>query len=293
MKKKIIISIFAVVALLSAIIIPGINNNPEISEYDLISPLISENIRLCLVTDFHSSGNGSKIIQMIEKAEPEVILLGGDIFDDENPDQNTIELLGDLSSRFPCFFVTGNHEYWRGEEQYSEAIKIIEEFGITRLSGEIKQIKLKGQIINLCGVDDPANQLYEIINNPEKEFEHQLDKLSSETDGKYLTILLTHRPEYADKYINKGFDLILAGHAHGGQIRIPVMHKGIYSPGQGLFPKYTSGVYELNGTTMIVSRGLTVGKEIIPRLYNRPEICIINIHPSQASSRIQPGRPDN
>lgn len=95
------------------------------------------------------------------------------------------------------------------------------------------------------------------------------------------TILLTHRPERLDVYCQYGFDLVLAGHAHGGQWRIPGIVNGLWAPNQRLFPAYAGGRYEQNGTTMIVSRGLARESTWLPRWYNRPELVIIDLHQTE------------
>ncbi|MBQ4118259.1 MAG: metallophosphoesterase, partial [Oscillospiraceae bacterium] len=92
-----------------------------------------------------------------------------------------------------------------------------------------------------------------------------------------FNVLLVHRPEYIEQYAKLGFDLVLCGHAHGGQWRIPGVLNGIYAPGQGVFPKYAGGIYEVNGTTLVVSRGLAKESTPIPRVFNRPELVIIDI----------------
>ena len=93
------------------------------------------------------------------------------------------------------------------------------------------------------------------------------------------TILLAHRPEELELYASLGFDLVLTGHAHGGQWRIPGVLNGLYAPDQGLFPRYAGGRYELDGTVMIVSRGLARESTRVPRFYNRPELVMIELKP--------------
>ena len=101
-------------------------------------------------------------------------------------------------------------------------------------------------------------------------------KLSQVNISNGFTILLSHRPECFNVYQNKNIDLVLSGHAHGGQFRLPFLG-GVIAPNQGLFPKYDAGIYTENGTTMIVSRG--IGNSIIPvRINNRPEIVIIELN---------------
>ncbi len=93
----------------------------------------------------------------------------------------------------------------------------------------------------------------------------------------YYTVLLSHRPEFFELYTEYNFDLVLSGHAHGGQWRIPYILNGLYAPNQGVFPKYAGGEYTENNTTMIVSRGLARESTLLPRFYNRPELVIIDL----------------
>ena len=112
-----------------------------------------------------------------------------------------------------------------------------------------------------------TKQLCEIIEQVKENFHFE----------ESFNILLIHRPENFEHYADLGFDLVLAGHAHGGQWRIPGLLNGLYCPGEGLFPKYAGGLYQIDGTTMIVSRGLAKESNFVPRIFNRPELVIIDI----------------
>ena len=101
----------------------------------------------------------------------------------------------------------------------------------------------------------------------------KLEELHTEDD--VFTILLSHRPELFDIYADHGMDLILSGHAHGGQFRLPFIG-GLVAPNQGLFPEYDAGIYTEGNTNMLVSRG--VGNSILPfRINNRPEVILIEL----------------
>ena len=105
----------------------------------------------------------------------------------------------------------------------------------------------------------------------------QLQTVSTASNNGHYTILLSHRPEMVDEYSRYSFDLVLSGHAHGGQFRIPYIINGVYAPHQGFFPKYASGMYYIGNTTMIVSRGLDKEAIKLPRMFNRPELAIIDL----------------
>ena len=143
------------------------------------------------------------------------------------------------------------------------------------LSGECETITVNGQPVSICGVDDPAIDRAE----GQRIFLEQLDRVgAAEKDGAFA-LLLAHRPEFAETYAAYEFDLTLCGHAHGGQWRIPGIQNGLYAPDQGLFPKYAGGMYALDHMTMIVSRGLARESTRVPRIFNRPELVIVEIDP--------------
>ena len=125
--------------------------------------------------------------------------------------------------------------------------------------------------IDICGVDDPTYM-------SDSAWKEQIDRAYSETDPSHVKILLSHRPERVPVYEEYDFDLILTGHAHAGQFRIPFINRGILAPDQGFMASYVNGKYELiNGSVMVVSRGLARESTPLPRYFNHPELVIINI----------------
>ena len=271
------IAIGVIVALLSVFTIYGLYNPLSVSEITVSSEAIDNPVRIALISDLHSCKYGNKqvkILDAIDKQNPDLICLAGDIFDDKRPNDNSEVFIAQISEKYPCYYVTGNHECRSGTQAFQEKMDILEKYGIIRLSNESKEIEVNGQKINICGVDDPEFDLYE--NNY-----HISDALygiqKSLPDGRF-SLLLSHRPEYFSFYVDYGFDLTLCGHAHGGQWRIPgLLNNGLIAPNQGLFPKYTTGRHTAGNSTMIVSRGLAKESTLVPRFYNRPEIVIIKI----------------
>ena len=229
-------------------------------------------VKCVLVTDLHSCSYGKDqktLVSLIKKQEPDIIFLGGDIFDDKLDDENTKVFLKTIVNICPCFYVTGNHEQWSGRSD--EMCQYTESVGITVLHGSCSSITVSGKKIDVCGVDDPSYLSYE-------NWQKQLAKAWSETSEDAYKILLTHRPEKVDDYKQYDFDLVLAGHAHAGQIRIPFLNKGLYAPNQGFFAEYVSGLYELKpGEYLIVSRGLARESTPLPRFFNNPEIVVFEI----------------
>ena len=123
------------------------------------------------------------------------------------------------------------------------------------------------------GIEDPSFQEDYLFGDSESVARQAIENLQNESDG-YM-ILLSHRPELFDLYVETEMDLVFSGHAHGGQFRLPFIG-GLVAPNQGFFPKYDAGQFKEENTTMIVSRG--VGNSIIPiRINNRPEIIVARL----------------
>ena len=233
---------------------------------------IGSPVRFALVTDLHSCYYGkeqSQLIRMIDKEKPDAILLSGDIFDDRLGQKNARIFIEGVADRYPCFYVTGNHEFWSKKED--EMKEFLASKGVTVLEGNARNISINGNDIDICGVDDPTYMT-------ESEWEERLDGADKESNSGNYRILLSHRPEKVEVYEKYNFDLILCGHAHGGQWRIPFTKRGVAAPNQGLLPAYVDGLYDLdNGSEMIVSRGLARERMPYPRFFNHPEVVIIDI----------------
>ena len=150
----------------------------------------------------------------------------------------------------------------------------LREAGVTVLEGEVKTTELKGTVVDFCGVDDPT-YIY-------GEWDEQLKCIDGQSDPSHLRVLLSHRPERVSEYASCGFDLVVAGHVHGGQWHIPFTGYGACSPDQGFFPQYVGGEYPLsNGARMIVSRGLARESTPLPRFFNHPELMLVDLKPAQ------------
>ncbi len=283
MKRKRTI-IWILLGSLLLLILPGFYNALAIRRYTVEAPGIAHPVRIALITDLHSCAYGDgqrELLDAIEEEAPDLILLGGDIFDDDMPDDNAEAFLRGIGSWYPCYYVTGNHEYWSGADSFAEKMAILEECGITRLSGEVATVEINGTRICICGVDDPYAwaDSYGFSERREGRFREQVAQVASQAEDGAYTILLTHRPELLDVYSQYAFDLVLAGHAHGGQWRIPEILNGLWAPNQGLLPAYAGGRYKQNGTVMIVSRGLARESTRVPRWYNRPELVMVELRP--------------
>ena len=271
-----LIAIAAVVLLMLA----ALDVRLTVRKYEIDAAEITAPVRLALITDLHSCRYGeaqSTLIGAVRSQEPDVVLLGGDIFDDKIENTNAEKLIAGIADQYPCYYVTGNHEHWSSEEHFAQQMDILAEYGIPVLGGRCEKLRINGQEILLGGVNDPS--AYADTGKDERTaMAEELDALREMNDGQRFSILLSHRPEFFETYLDCGFDLILCGHAHGGQWRIPGMLNGLFAPNQGLFPEYAGGMYEQDGVRMIVSRGLARESTRVPRVFNRPELVIIDVN---------------
>lgn len=245
--------------------------------YTVVSPKLTAEVRLAVVTDFHSSDNADDVVAMTASCAPDAVLMVGDMFDDDTanrPTERTLSLMRQLSAQYPCYYVSGNHEAWTGE--MDALYQQTEEAGVTVLRMSSGVLTVRGQRIALCGVPDP----YEMVFSGAPDTEEQLRQALEDVDLADFTVLLAHRPELLAKYAQFPLDLVVSGHAHGGQVRIPGVLNGLYAPNQGWFPKLAGGAYTQDGTTLIVSRGLAV-RTRLPRIFNRPEVVLVRCVPAE------------
>ena len=238
-------------------------------------PAAFDGFRLVQVSDLHNASFGegnAELLERVEQAQPDCVALTGDLVDSRHTDVDTaLSFAREAAKIAPTYYVTGNHE--ARLEDLEQLLTGLEEAGVTILQNESILLEREGQSIVLAGVEDPSFHDDPLLHDTEGIWERNLESLSPE-EGRY-TILLSHRPDFFDLYEKLGFDLVLTGHAHGGQFRLPGVG-GLWAPGQGLFPEYDAGLYQQGGTAMAVSRGL--GNSLFPfRVNNRPEIVAITL----------------
>lgn len=261
-----------IIIILALIFVMGLLSIKEkIVSYTVPSDKIDSNLKIVLITDLHScyyGKNMSTLINEIKSQRPDVVLLGGDIYYNRKYDNSNAEtFLKQIGSTYKCYFVHGNHDH--DINSVKNVKKEVESYGITVLDGIYDVIDINGENVNICGVDDPNIAL--------SSFKNQLSNVGKAWDNGNYTILLSHRPELINEYLKYNFDLVLSGHAHGGQWRIPKLMNGLYAPHQGLFPKYAGGKYDFGHKSLIVSRGLARESTPVPRIFNNPEVVVINV----------------
>ena len=269
--------ILPALAILVALALIALDERLILRTYTVASPKLTAEVRLAVVTDFHSSDNADDVVAMVASCAPDTVLMVGDMFDDDTanrPPERTLSLMRQLSALYPCYYVSGNHEAWTGE--MDALYQQTEEAGVTVLRMSSGVLTVRGQRIALCGIPDP----YEMVFSGAPDTEEQLRQALEDVDSADFTVLLAHRPELLAKYAQFPLDLVVSGHAHGGQVRIPGVLNGLYAPNQGWFPKLAGGAYTQDGTTLIVSRGLAV-RTRLPRIFNRPEVVLVRCVPAE------------
>lgn len=255
----------------------GLDNRLEVTHYAPEFAELPENFdgyTIAQISDYHCDSIPG-IESEIKNEAPDIIVCTGDMADDKGSYMPAIRLLERIREIAPVYMVTGNHDLWRTD--YTEFLNACEKVGAKYLHNERVILERGNECISLSGIDDP------FICDRDK-ISQALDKSISEL-GKFdgFEILLFHRANMLDNFRARGYDLILSGHMHGGQIRMPFTKNGVCAPtssirmgGQAFFPQYCGGYYTLGKTQMIVNRGLG-NPMVIPRLFNRPEITIVKL----------------
>ena len=278
-KKFRSLAVTAAVLLVLMIWIVWGNSALELNTYTINSPLLPDGFdgfRIAHVSDLHNTEIGKdneKLLAMLQNAEPDIIAITGDLIDSRNTDvEVALQFIREAVKIAPCYYVTGNHESRIAE--YALLKAGMETAGVMILEDARTEISLGGETITLIGVNDPSFRTNNLSGDSATVMDTKLTQLHADDDG--FTILLSHRPELFDVYVCNSMNLVLSGHAHGGQFRLPFVG-GLVAPHQGLFPEYDAGLYTEGNTNMLVSRG--VGNSIFPfRMNNRPEVILIELH---------------
>lgn len=245
-----------------------------------------EGYRIVQISDLHNvkfGKNNQKLVDRIRECEPDMIVLTGDLVDSNHTNvDRAVQFVDEIVKICPVYYVTGNHEYWLEKSEYDELMYGLVSAGVVILDNQVVEISRGDAKFRLVGLDDRslADGTLEALLSDESIRNNQAEQKEEIADNedsgeKELTVVLAHEPQYLARYAGTGVDLVLSGHAHGGQFRLPFVG-GIVAPDQGFLPEYTAGEYYMNGTEMIVSRGL--GNSVIPvRLFNYPEIVCVDL----------------
>ena len=277
-RKKLYISSIVLVILLAFAYVQ--NNWLEVSHYAYKSPEVPQEFvgfRVVQISDLHNATFGKeneKLLVKIQELSPDIVVLTGDLVDSNHTNiEVALAFAEKVVASYPTYYVTGNHEDWLEESDKLELLEGLERVGVVCLADEYVEIKRGDSKITLIGLNDEGLGGIKLKVTEETTGEPKFLTENEDTSG--LQILLAHEPQYMENYTKYNVNLVFSGHAHGGQVRIPFIG-GLVAPGQGLLPKYTEGVHEVNGTTLVISRGL--GNSIIPvRVFNRPEIVCVEL----------------
>ena len=268
-RKKWLIRL-VVLAIVVGLVLIGLDQRMSVRTYKVESGKVDKPVRLAVLTDFHGCDygpDGADLVQAVAALQPDAILLVGDMFSADGDCTDELRMFSQLDSIAFTYYVTGNHEYW--EYSVPQLLARIADTGVTVLDQSCVILVVDGQRINICGIPDP----YAYVDT-----EVALNRAVEDIDHPGFTVLMAHRPELIEKYAAmNAFDLVVSGHAHGGQVRIPGIVNGLCAPNQGWFPEYAGGMYQVDGTTLIVSRGLARESTRLPRIFNRPEIVVIDL----------------
>lgn len=215
--------------------------------------------RIAHVSDLHNSVLWEKALAKLKLAAPDIICITGDLVDSNRTDVDVaLAFAAEAVKIAPCYYVPGNHEGRLQAAVYTQLLDGLNVLGVTVLEDEEVFLTRSDDTISLVG-----------------RAWCQPNRVGGLSDFGGYCLLLSHHPEYFVDYVAAGYDLVLAGHIHGGQFRIPFLG-GLYAPNQGLFPEYDGGLYASGDTTMYISRG--IGNSVFPvRLNNRPEVVLITL----------------
>lgn len=249
-----------------------------VSQYDIPLPPGMEGLdgyRIVQIADLHSAKLDEALEQALEQFQPHLIVMTGDLVNREDRDFTQALSTAALAVRFaPTYFVRGNHEV--DNPDYDRLRQGLEEAGVTILEDQGVVLEYRGASLNLVGVKD-------ITAHPSSRAEAiQVMAQTAKSlfvDGTYH-VLLSHRPSLLEAYQASGADLVFTGHAHGGQVRLPVVG-AVFAPDQGLLPQITAGVHAAGQARVVVSRGLGNGTPF-PRLWNGPELVTVTLRAGES-----------
>ena len=284
-KKILIIGLIMVIVCL-AVWISWDNGRIVVTTYEINNKRLPEafaGYKIVQISDLHNDEFGEKnekLLAKIKKQEPDMIAITGDLLDSRRTDiEKALNFVKGAVQIAPCYYVTGNHES-RMPKEYKELEKGMLDAGVNVLRNETIAIDRDGEQITVLGIDDPRFVIAtDKVKKMERILGETMSELKKDVPEASFMLLLSHRPELFDLYCAKEMDVVLSGHVHGGQVRLPFIG-GIIGPGQGIQPDYDAGVYTKGNTSMILSRGL--GQSIVPfRINNPPELVVLKLNCAQ------------
>ena len=262
----------------------------EITKYEIENEKIPkefDNFKIVQISDLHnkSFGKGNKrLLEKIDSQNPDIVVITGDLVEGDNKDFDVaLNLIDELLKKYKVYHIIGNHEQKslikKHKQLYKTYFDKLYKKNIVNLDNEKIRIKKDGKYINIYGLIIPLEYYpYFFKNYENKNMKLEQDFINNklgEINIDEYNILLAHTPFFFEDYEKYGVDLVLAGHVHGGIIRLPKVG-GLLSPNREFFPKYDFGKYIKNNTTMLLSKGLG-GSKVLIRFACKPEIVSITL----------------
>lgn len=232
-------------------------------------------LRFVVLADLHFScfGEGQRdLLHTVDEQRPDFILFPGDIVDERIHPRRARQLLRGAAELAPCYYAPGNHEY--RIHRLPEVMAMVKRCGVTVLADQYRQLHTTAGPLIIAGCEDPEKS--KGVDPHYTQAQAVKAAFAPLAGTEAYTVLLAHRPEAGTLYRQLPFDLVVSGHAHGGQVRLPPLLNGLYAPEQGLFPKVVGGCYHCEEMRHVVSRGVAVFKNI-PRVFNPPEVVVVDV----------------
>lgn len=258
----------------------------DVEKYTVKNEKIPEafnNFKIVQLSDFHSKGyrnTTEKIISKIKRINPDIIVMTGDMVSyDMTGTEEFEKLVKELSEIYPIYYIDGNHEHLAEKlipGEYLYFMEFLRELGVITIKNDYVEIYKGNESINLYGVNIPLDWPSGVYVNKLQLERDYVEKTLPEADADKFNILLAHNPIFIKQYSKWGANLVLAGHMHGGIVRIPFTNIGLLSPERKIFPKYAAGKFKVNGSIMIVNRGIGASSFDL-RIFNNPEISVITL----------------
>ena len=285
MKNKKIIVLICIALIFISILMCFITKI-DVTKYTISNEKIPEEFngfKIVQLSDFHSKGyrnTTEDIISKVKDINPDIIVMTGDMvsWDMEDIDEVKV-LIKSLVELYPIYYIDGNHEHLAEilrPGKYVAFIEFMKELGVTTIKNDYIEIYKGDKSINLYGINLPLDGATGLYVNKFQLEKNYVEKTLPEVDKDKFNILLAHTPTFIKQYSQWGADLVLCGHMHGGIVRIPFTNIGLLSPERTIFPKYAAGKFKVNGSIMIVNRGIG-GSSFDLRLFNNPEITVITL----------------
>ncbi len=252
------------VALLGLLYMLWENTHFVVTEYEYKSskvPKEMDGLKILQISDLHNQSFGKenrRLLEAVRECEADVIMITGDLIDSTFTDTDkALAFVKALVEISPVYYCTGNHEHRLSAKDLRQFLAGLSDLGVCVLSDA--SVPFYGG--TLVGLKEPSGK------------KHTLRRLVKDKSQEEFILLLSHKPHYFENYLEA--DLVLTGHAHGGQVRLPWIG-GLFAPGQSWLPAYTKGFYTMENTTMLVSRGIG-NSHRIPRVFNFPELVLLTI----------------